>query len=108
MKKLLILFASILLLFACNEEKSDTIAVSISSQPGPYTFTVQGATPPIKLYVYSKSGSPVFEETYQTTTFNWNGKTTNDNNLADGMYTFLVKDSDGNAKDGVIYLITKK
>lgn len=84
------------------------MTIAITKPADKYTFAITNGTPPYTINVFSKSGSPVYEKSYDTAPFEWDGKTTDGNKLAEGMYTFVLKDKTGKAKDGVIYLVADK
>ena len=107
MKKLLFILLSIAM-FACSKEEKSDLTVTITKPSDNYSFAITNGTASFTLNVFSKSGSPVFEEKFEKTPFEWNGETTDGNKLAAGMYTFVLKDNTGKSKDGIIYIVSDK
>ena len=107
MKKLLFILLSIAM-FACSKEEKSDLEIKIEKTTDNYSFTITKGTAPFTLNVFSKSGSPVFEEKFEKTPFEKNGETTDGNKLAAGMYTFVLKDNTGKSKDGIIYIVSDK
>lgn len=107
MKNLLFILLSIAM-FACSKEEKSDLTVTITKPSDNYSFAITNGTAPFTLNVFSKSGSPVFEEKFEKTPFEWNGETTDGNKLAAGMYTFVLKDNTGKSKDGIIYIVSDK
>ena len=81
MKKLLFILLSIAM-FACSKEEKSDLEIEIKPKDNNYSFAITNGTAPFTLNVFSKSGSPVFEEKFEKPPVEWNGETTDKNKLA--------------------------
>lgn len=119
MKKLLVILFGIML-FACSKEKETEIPISIKiskeATADLYIFDLSNTkiiSKDFDLHIFSKSGSPVFTSTFSTTaadlTYKWNAKTSDGNKVADGMYTYTLKNKDKTInQDGFFYVLSTK
>lgn len=101
------------LLFACSKEKEtkQSITVTRDATTQLYTFALTPAptNTNFDLKIFSKSGSPVFSTSFTGTSYSWDGKTSDGNAVADGMYTFILKNQDKTVnQDGYFYVLSKK
>jgi len=117
MKKLLVILFGIML-FACSKEKETEVTIKVSKDVATelYVFDLSDSkivSKDFELKIFSKSGSPVFTSTFSTTTtdmtYKWNAKTSDGNLVADGMYTYSLKNKDKTVnQDGFFYVLSKK
>ena len=105
------------ILFACSkeEETQHNVTVSRDATTLIYTFDLESAISPVpsntsfELKIFSKSGSPVFTTSFTGLKYGWNGKTSDGNAVADGMYTYIIKNADKTVnQDGFFYVLSKK
>lgn len=114
MKKLLLVAVLGLLLFACSKEKETDkeIKVNYIADTQMYEFDLSGVSTTnteYELKILSKSGSHVFSASFNANKFTWNGKTTDGNAVADGVYPFIIKNKDKTVnQDGFVYVLSKK
>lgn len=114
MKKTLIVLLLGILLLACSKEKETKLNITVTRDATTqlYTFDLSALTltnKDFELKIFSKSGSPVFSTNFTGTSYSWDGKTSDGNAVADGMYTYVLKNQDKSVnQDGFFYILNKK
>lgn len=116
MKKTFLVVLLGILLFACSKENETKQTIKVERDPITqlYKFDLTQLTPPptntnFELKIFSKSGSPVFSISFTGTSYSWDGKTSDGNAVADGMYTYVLKNQDKSVnQDGFFYILNKK
>ena len=114
MKKTFIALLLGIILFGCSKEKETDIKgieVQRDDITQLYTFIIPSSitNTDFELKIFSKSGSPVFSADFTGLTYSWDGKTSDGNAVADGMYTYIIKNKDKSLnQDGFFYVLSKK
>jgi|GEM_PF-4025839 flagellar hook assembly protein FlgD len=113
MKRILLIIICIIT-FSCSKEKETEVTISITynKDAESYTFALPGVAD-YELKIFSKSGSPIFTSKFTTTSanknFTWDGKTSDGNKVADGVYTYIIKSTSDDSlnQDGFVYVLSK-
>jgi hypothetical protein len=114
MKKTIFALLLSVILFACAKEKETDLNITVSrdATTEQYTFDLSALTltnTDFDLKIFSKSGSPIFSTSFTGTKYSWDGKTSDGNAVADGMYTYIIKNKDKSLnQDGFFYVLSKK
>ena len=114
MKKTFLALLLSIILFGCSKEKETDIKeieVKRDDTTQLYTFIIPASitNTDFELKIFSKSGSPVFTTSFTGLKYGWNGKTSDGNAVADGMYTYIIKNADKTVnQDGFFYVLSKK
>jgi hypothetical protein len=70
-------------------------------------ITFSGLTPGARVQIFTPTGDPVFDKTLDSTvsSLQWNAVNDNGENLASGVYLYLITDGSGNKKDGKFAIV---
>lgn len=114
MKKTFLALLLGIILFGCSKEKETDLNITVSRDATTemYTFDLSAiatTSTDFELKIFSKSGSPIFSADFTGLKYSWDGKTSDGNAVADGMYTYIIKNKDKSVnQDGFFYVLSKK